>query len=210
LSNPYTTIINEIIKALLPSINARIGEDLRGAGFDPLKNVASGSQGFGIGTAHYSVTNLTGFSSVQIKDLLASNITGDKTLTGDLAVHIEVERSLHADIEGDVQILFADPSIYGNITIDGASIAAKGTFKASVDGEKLCINKVTLTSSDFTYVSGDANVDGPSILNDILKPLENLIMDAVKGDIRSLASSRIQAIFNDQINQYLPVCQSMS
>lgn len=207
MSNPYEQLLNQILEAMLPKINGAIGGEIRNKHLDPLKNVASGSKGFGIGTAHYAVHNLSGLSSLDIKELHISNVTGEpENLSGNVAINVALNSSLSAAVSGDVKILFADPGISGKISISGASVAGGGSFGASVEGEKICLNKINLTSTNFNYSSANISLDLPGIIDSILKPLENLILDAVKGDIRSLVSSQIKGILNDQIGNILPQC----
>lgn len=210
MSNPYTEILNQILSALLPKINDAIGGAIKEKGLDPYKHVASGSKSFGIGKASYSVTNLTGLSSIEIKAIKASNVSGSgANLSGDMAMFVKMTSNLGAKISGDVKILFADPGISGSLKVKGATVSGEGGFSASVDGTKVCLNKINITTADFNYTNASASIDGAGIINDILKPLENLILDAVKGDIRNLVSGEVKSVLNEQVDGFLPQCTNL-
>ncbi len=210
MSNPYTEILNQVLKALIPKLNGELGSEIKKGGLDPYPHVASGSESFGIGKASYSVTNLTGLSSLEFVDIVVNNVSGsNNSLSGDLAYHVQLKSNLSTNISGQVAILFAEPSISGSITISGATISGEGTFSSSTDGTKICLNTINVTSSNFNYADANAEINGAGIINDIIKPLENLILDAVKGDIRSLISGAIKSIFNQQANGLLPQCTNL-
>jgi hypothetical protein len=212
MSDPYSKLLNEIIKAMLPEANSYIDSAIRSGGFDPLQKVISDSKSFGIGKASYSVTDLTGLSSLEIQSMEVSNVTGNPpNLSGDATIHLVLNSDLAANIEGDVKIKFppADPGISGSITVNGCTVSGDGIFKATVDSSQICLTQVNVTSADFNYSSADAKINGPKIINVIIKPLENLILDAVKGDIRSLVSGQLKSIVNSEISNLLPLCQSL-
>lgn len=202
-----TQLINQILQGVVTQLNGEIGPAICNAGFDPYQNVASGSANAGVGKASYSVTHLTGMSSVQIQDMVASNTTGSSTLTGQLNFHALLTSSLNAKVSGDVKVWFVDPGITGSIRIDGPTISGSAQFTASMS-DKLCLNNITNLNTDFNYTKASIWIDDLGPLNYLLQPVENLILDAAKGAIRSLISSQINSIVSQQINRLLPQCSS--
>ena len=205
--DPFADIINQLLQGLVTQLNGEIGSAIRGAGYDPYQNVTSGSASIGVGTAHYSVTDLTGVASVQIQDMVVSNLTpsGDN-LSGQLNFHAVLNSSLNANAEGDLHVVFLDPSISGSLRIDGPSIAGTAQFQASVANGKLCLNTVSNLNAQFNYSNASISINGLGPLNYLLGPIENLILDAAKGAISGLISSQVNSILSDQVGALLPQC----
>lgn len=206
-NDPFTEIINQLLQGLVGQLNGEIGPAIRGAGYDPYQNVASGSASIGVGTAHYSVTDLTGVASVQLQDMVVSNLTpSGTTITGQLNFHAVLTSSLAANAGGDLHVLFVDPGISGNLRIDSPNVAGSAAFQASVNGGQLCLNTVSGMSAHFNYGNASIWINGLGPLNYLLNPLENLILDAAKGAISDLISSQINSIVGDQVGKLLPQC----
>lgn len=205
--SPYTEIINEILGGLLVHLNSEIGPDIRDAGFDPYQKLASGSQGIGMGTANYSVTDLTGVSSVRFMDMVASNVTpSGNNLNGQLNFHAVLNSSLAATVSGDLRVLFVDPGISGNLRIDGCTLAGSGNVQGALSDNKLCVNSITGLSTQFGYASANIWINDLGPVNDLLGPLENLVLDAAKVAIECLISSQINSLVSVQVNKLLPLC----
>lgn len=211
MSNPYSEILNQILKDLISKLNPQLASVIKNSGLDPYSNVDSGSLDLAIGTASYSVTNLTGLSSLQFGGIAVNSLSdGGSNLSGDITYNVQLNSNLSADISGDVQITFIDPSISGSITISGATVSGHATFSASIDASsKICLNTVNITSSNFNYSDASVNIDGAGIINDILKPLEDFILNEVKGKISSLISDAIKSILNKKIADFLPQCTNL-
>lgn len=206
-SDPFTEILNQLLQGLIGQLNGEIGRAIQGAGYDPYQNVASGSSSIGVGTASYYVSNLTGVSSVQVQDMVVSNLTPDGTsLSGQLSFHAVLNSSLSANVGGDVKVLFLDPGISGNLRIDGPSIAGNAAFQAGTSNGKLCLNSISGMNASFMYSNASIWIDGLGPLNYLLQPLENLILDAAKGAISGLISSQINSIVSQQVGSLLPQC----
>lgn len=202
-----TQTINQILQGLMTQLNGEIGSAICHAGYDPYQNLASGSGNVGAGKATYYVTDLTGMSSVQFNDMVASNITGSSTLTGQLNFDAVLNSSLNARVGGDVKLYFADPGISGRIRIDGPSISGSAQFTASMS-DKLCLNKITNLNADFNYTKANIWIDNLGPLEYLMEPVKSLILDAAKNAIRVLTSSQISSIVSQQINRLLPQCSS--
>ncbi|CAM3415509.1 hypothetical protein [Paracidovorax anthurii] len=208
-NDPFTQIINQVLQGLVSQLNREIKPAITGAGYDPYQNVASGSTSIGIGSASYSVTDLTGISSLQIQDMVVSNLNASGTnLSGTLNFHAQLTSSLSAQASGSVRVLFVHPGISGNIRIDNPTIAGSAQFQASTSGGKLCLNSISGMSANFNYGNASIWINDLGPLNYLLQPVENLILDAAKGAIRSLISSQVNDIVSQQLNKLLPQCVS--
>ncbi|WCM89086.1 hypothetical protein [Acidovorax sp. NCPPB 3576] len=206
-SDPFTQILNEILQGLVTQLNGEIGSAIRGAGYDPYPNVASGSASIGVGTASYSISNLTGISSLQIQDMVVGNVTASgANLSGTVNFHAVLNSSLSAQASGSVKVLFFDPGISGNVRIDNPSISGTAQFQAGTSGGKLCLNQLSGMNASFNYGNASVWIDGLGPLNYLLQPVENLILDAAKGAISGLISSQINSIVGQELNQALPQC----
>lgn len=209
--NPFNQIINEILQGLLVQLNGEIGPAIREAGFDPYQNVASGSKGIGVGTAHYSVNDLTGVSSVRFQDMVASNLTSaGNNLNGQLNFHAVLTNSLAATVSGDLQVAFFDPGLSGNLRIDGGILSGSANVQLSLTNDKLCVTSITNLSTQFGYAGANIWINNLGVLNYLLSPLENLVLDVAKGSIERLISSEVNSVVSDQINKLLPFCASLS
>ncbi|TDR81929.1 hypothetical protein DFP86_10239 [Paludibacterium purpuratum] len=208
--NPFNQIINEILQGVVQQLNPEIGAAIRNSGFDPLQNVASGSASIGIGSASYSITHLTGVSSIQIQDLVASNITtSGSNLSAPLNFHAVLNSSLNANVSGGLHILFADPSISGSVRIDNPSVSGSAQVSGSISNGSLCLNSISGMNANFNYGNASIWINDLGPLNYLLQPVESLILDATKGAIRNLISSQINSIVSDQLNKLLPKCTSL-
>ncbi|GKT25363.1 hypothetical protein [Acidovorax sp. SUPP3334] len=208
-SDPFTDIINEILQGLVTQLNGEIGPAIQGAGYDPYPKVAFGSASIGVGTASYSVTNLTGISSLQIQDMVVGNITASgANLSGTVNFHAVLNSSLSAQAGGDLHVLFIDPGISGSLRIDSPSISGTAQFQAGTTGGKLCLNQLSGMNANFNYGNASVWIDGLGPLNDLLQPVENLILDAAKGAISGLISSQINSIVSEELNRAMPQCVS--
>ena len=151
-NDPITQILNEVLQGLVTQLNGEIPGAISGAGYDPYRNVASGSASIGVGTASYAVENLTGLASLRLQDMVVGNVSGSgSNLSGTLSFHAALGSSLAAQARGSVSILFVDPSISGSLRIDGATIAGNAQFHASTAGGKLCLDAVSSMDADFNY-----------------------------------------------------------
>ena len=155
--------------------------------------------------------NLTGLASLRLQDMVVGNVSGSgSNLSGTLSFHAALGSSLAAQARGSVSILFVDPSISGNLRIDGATIAGNAQFHASTAGGKLCLDAVSSMDADFNYGNAAIWINDLGPLNYLLQPVENLILDAAKGAIRALISSQINDIVSEQLNKLLPQCMPLA
>ncbi|GEM_PF-4827340 len=206
-TDPVTQILNEVLQGLVTQLNGEIHAAIVGAGYDPYRDVASGSTSIGIGTASYSVSNLTGISSLQLQDMVVGNVSASgANLVGTVSFHAQLTSSLMAQVAGEVSVLFAHPGISGSLRIDSPTIAGTAQFQASTSGGKLCLNTLSGLSTDFNYGNAAIWINDLGPLNYLLQPVENLILDAAKGAIRSLISSQIGGIVGRELSQQLPQC----
>ncbi|CAJ0808738.1 hypothetical protein LMG19083_04763 [Ralstonia psammae] len=207
--NPFTQVINEILQGLVVQLNGEIGPAIKEAGFDPYQNVASGSKGIGVGTAHYSVNDLTGVSSVRFQDMVASNLTpSGNNLIGQLNFHAVLTDSLSATVSGDLHVAFLDPGISGNLRIDGGILSGSANVQVSLTNDKLCISSISDLNTQFSYAGANIWINNLGVLNYLLSPLENLVLDVAKGAIERLISSQINSVVGDQLTTLLPFCAS--
>lgn len=207
--NPFTQIINEMLQGMIVQLNGEIGPTIREAGFDPYQNVASGSKGIGVGTAHYSVNDLTGVSSVRFQDMVASNLTpSGNNLNGQLNFHAVLTDSLSATVSGDLHVAFLDPGISGNLRIDGGILSGSANVQVSLTNDKLCVSTISDLNTQFGYAGANIWINNLGVLNYLLSPLENLVLDVAKGAIERLISSQINSVVGDQVTRLLPFCAS--
>lgn len=211
MSDIYTNLLNQILNALKPQLNNSIGNAIREKGLDPYAKVASGSYDFDIGTAYYSVTNLTGLASTIIQSLQVSSVSGSgSNLTGVINFCSDIRSLLETQVGGSVHVLFTHPSITGNVTFEEATASGNADFSTTIHNNQICLNSINVISVDFNYLNPNIDIDGSSIIKPILNALGNLILDAVKGNIRTLISGEVKDVLNQQINALLPQCYNLS
>ncbi|MEI8633318.1 hypothetical protein P4S72_17200 [Vibrio sp. PP-XX7] len=209
-TDPFTKIINQILEGVVKTFNSEIGPAIHDAGYDPYKNVSSGSSSIGVGSVSYSITDLAGLSSFEIEDLVTSEIESrGSSLVGKLAYHAKLNESLSTKVGGKLKILFAHPGISGSIRISDATVSGSASVIATVEGSKVCITDISNLSADFNYGSANIWINDLGPLNYLLKPLESLILDVAKSSIRSLVSGEVESIVSSQLKDQLPQCASL-
>lgn len=226
MSNPIEQLLNKMIQNMLPKINSGIQGAIKSGNLDPWGQVAHGSDTFGsinLGICHasiganYNVNNMRGLSSFTINSLTVSNVHQDggdaSKLAGTLVLNAGLGSNLSAHAGGGVEAKcgFVHPNvgIGGTATVSGATGNAVGTFTASTNGGKVCLNTISIGSMAIDYSDISVSIDGLGIFNSILSPLTSAISNLFRGPIRGAIGSAVQPIINSNINDALPQCQSL-
>jgi hypothetical protein len=224
IMSQYENLLNAIIKAKLPDINAAIGGAIKSQGLDPMIHVASGTDNIGsinlgictaTASASYSLQNLTGLSSLVINSLVITSATtgeDEKTVHGSVELNASMSSNLGINVGGrfTAGCGFLKPSvgISGSVSVSTVTVAASGDFDATV-GSEICLTEINITNPGLNYGNIDVHIDGLGIFNSLLGPLENFILGIVKGQIISAIQGALTPPLNSAINGQLPQCTSL-
>lgn len=220
----YQNLLNAIIKAKLPDINAAIGAAIKSQGLDPMIHVASGSHNIGsidlgictaTASASYSLQNLTGLSSLVINSLeITSATTGEdgKTVHGSVALSASMSSNLGINVGGKFTagcgLVKNSVRISGRVTVSTVTVAATGDFDATV-GSDICLTEIHISNPGLNYGNIIVDIDGLGIFNSLLHPLENFILGIVKGQLVGAIQGALTPPLNSAINGQLPQCNSL-
>ena len=224
--DPIIAFLNKIIAAQLPAITQAAQNGIRSAGLDPMGSVVSGHEtlgsiDLGIGSASvgadYSVSSLAGLSSIVIDTLAITSGGTDpndpSAVSGTVVLDAHLGQTLTARVGGglDASLLFIHKSVgvSGQATVSGVTATGTGSFTAKISGSQLCLTRVSLSSLSLNYGGASIDIDGLGFFNSFLSPLEDLVLDALKGTIRGGIADAVRPVLNDQVNSLLPLCADM-
>lgn len=217
-------------------INQAIQSHLREANLDPLKTVVKGSQALGsldLGvctattTAGYSVTDLTGLSSLTITPALdldlsqLGNLLNNKkaALVGTLTVSGAFASSLSAKLHGDLDAacgeLEHDFKFEGTASASGLSASAKGdvTIEATPTGflqpVTVCITAITLDSLTFELPTVDVEIEDLGVFNDLMNQLIEVIRSHIVTAFQTGVNELLKNALNELIKSELPFCEDV-
>jgi hypothetical protein len=215
----WETALNALLVAFIPYLNKQLPPLIVSEGYDPWAKVVSGDDtlgkiNLGICTAKvkasYSIKNMKGLSSLQVKTATVSNLSGtaDK-VTGTLTMSMSLSSNLKADVSGSVKASCGSISekagISGDVKATGVTGTATGTFVADLDGN-VCMDSATISKLSLKYKDIDVNIDGlgffNSFTNELVDAIDALFGDAIEGEI----SDALKPVFNDLLKDLLPYC----
>ena len=221
----FQDLLNALISANLSNINSAATSAILTRGLDPMQNVTSGAKVIGIidlgictaeAVASYVLQNLTGLSSFHINSLVVTSATASPdgtSMNGTIQLDAVLLSNVGIQVGGNFKAgcLFYTPSVglSGNVAVSSVSISASGDFNATI-GTQLCLTAIDVMNPALNYNNISVNIDGPGILNELLGPLEDFILDLVKGQIIGLVECSITPPINVAISDILPLCTSLS
>ena len=204
--------LNELIKLPLGVFNSKIQSEIRDDNLDPLVNVFSDSiDAYGV-TASYSLRNLRGLSSAEIKEIVISELrasTDLKQFSGTLTMVAQLANPLTADIKGSVKAPFVTGADYtGDATWGEIKLTTSGHVEASKNEDGyICIDDIKLSAITPDIGPIVVHIDGlGDYSSDLLTPLEEAIKKELERLIPGLMSVQISKIISDAINSQLPMC----
>jgi hypothetical protein len=224
--NPIEQLLNQIIQNMLPQINSGIQSTIRNNHLDPWGQIASGNDKLGslnIGIcdasawANYNVGNMRGLSAINVNSIILSQTQPDPNdpskLLGVIQVNASMGGNLSANLGGGVEAKcgFIHPSvgISGSATVSGLTASAAGFFSASVNGNNVCLNSISMSNMNLNYGKLDVYVNGLGIFNTFLSPLIQLFTNLFKGQINSAIANALKPMINGQVNSLMPQCKSL-
>ncbi len=222
-------MLNQFIAALLPALNAALPPFIVSEGLDPMKTVVSGSDDLGsvyLGVcrakaeAKYSITNMTGVSSLYIETLTAemntTRIDGDEstdtvtTVDGTMSMAAKLTSNLKADVSGSIEASCGGISekvgISGKVTAKGVTGKGDATFTATLSVSKSCLTACHITDLSLNYSDIDITIDDLGIFNDLLQPLVDAINALFGSYIKDELSSVVKGVLNDLLKDMIPYC----
>lgn len=230
MSNPIQALLNKMIKNMLPKINSGIQGAIKNNHLDPWGQVAHGSDrlgsiNLGIATvsayANYNIGRMTGLSSFTINSLQIQSVEADPNdaakLTGHMFMSASLNSNLSAHAGGGIKATFKNfihnisqsVGIGGTANVSGVTANATGSFTASVNGNKVCLDSVHISTASVDYGSINVSIDGLGFFNSLLSPLTDAFVNLFKGQIRSAISSAVTPVINSQVNKVMPQCQNL-
>jgi hypothetical protein len=223
--DPFKDLLNALIKAKLPEINAAISNAIKSRGLDPMVDVLSGSDVIGSinlgvceakATASYTLKDLTGLSSFFINSLVITSANSNpdgSAVTGAIAMTAQLGSIIGIRVGGRLKaecgVIDESVGISGSVTASDVTITAAGDFTATVDSS-ICLTEIDVVSPGLNYGKVNIDIDGLGILNKLLEPLEDYILGLVKGPIINLIESNLTPVINSTIKGLLPICTSLS
>jgi hypothetical protein len=213
-----TAIVNALIDALIPELNQELPQAIKDAGLDPWKTVVKGSETLGkidLGVckasakASYSITDMTGLSSIEILSATASNLGGTTTVTGTLTMSARLNKSLSAKVSGKISakcgVISDSVKISGSATAKGVTAKATGDFTATI-GTESCITTANITKLSLDYSDIDVKINGLGVFNSLLDELVDAVDDLFGNAIKGEISDALRPVFNDLLKDELPFC----
>lgn len=214
-----TAIVNALIDAMLPALNAALPQAIKDAGLDPWEDVAKGSDTLGkinLGVctasakASYSIKDMVGLSSLEITSADVLSLDGTTTVTGTLTMAAKLNKNLSAKLSGKVSakcgLISESVSISGSATAKGVTGKATGDFTATIGVPQSCMTSVKITKFSLDYSDIDIKVNGLGVFNSLLDPLVDAI-DALFGDaIKGEVADALRPVLNDLLADELPFC----
>ncbi len=222
-ANDILKLVNELIAESLPTINTAIDNEIKSQGLDPWPHVAGGTVSPGsinLGICHatvyasYNVGNLTGLSSTTISSLVVTELTPqDSGFVG----HIDLAASLGSSFSGSAsgsvgaKCGFIHPSVGlgGSVKVNSPSASATGTIIISLDGGKLCITKITISTPAVSTGTITVSLSGLGIFDPLLDAIADAIVNAFKGQLIGLLASLLTPVLNNEIGKSLPICKNL-
>lgn len=224
MSNSIQGLLNSIIESMLPKINSVIQGVVKSNHLDPWGQVAHGTDNLGSidlgpcnasAIANYNIKNMIGLSSLNIDQLEITSVQQGATpreLVGTMNMTASLKSNLNAQVGGSLEAKcgLEHPSIriYGIAGISGLRATAIGTFNASTDENRVCINTITFSTVSINY-STQVSLNELGIFNVFSTPLNEMIAELFKGQIRGAISSAITPIINEEFKNLTPQCQSL-
>ncbi|AXG71442.1 hypothetical protein KORDIASMS9_03699 [Kordia sp. SMS9] len=225
MSNPIQGLLNQIIQGQLPKINSEIQGVIKSNHLDPWGQVAHGNDTLGsinLGICHasvvasYNIQNMTGLSSFNIHQLEITSVQqgiNPNELVGTVNMIASLSSNISSHLGGSLQarcgFLHPRVGIGGSASVSGVTAAATGTFSASVDGSKVCLNTIALSAASVNYGNVDVSIGGLGIFNKFIGVLTDMISGLFKGQIRGAISSAITPIINRELDNVMPQCESL-
>jgi hypothetical protein len=222
--DPFLDLLNALIKGKLPEINTTISSVIKSNGLDPIVNVASGavtigSIDLGLCTAEviasYKLENLKGLSTFLINTLVITSATSspdgselygtiqmNASLTSDIGIHVG------GKLKAQCGVLKSSIDIGGSVDVSSVTINAAGDFNASI-GSSICLTEIDIMNPGLSYGKITIYIDNLGIFNKLLQPLEDLILNLVKGYVISSVQGLLTPVVNDAINGLLPLCTNL-
>lgn len=236
VENPYRSdmtdvegMINALIAALLPVINAEIPEVMVEEGLDPLEEVLSGSDtlgkiNLGICTAkvkvNYNISDMKGLSSLYINSMEIDEckINGDEsnetitTVVGSAWISVELTSDLSAKVGGSVEAscggIDEKVGLSGKVTAGGVKGKGSTDFTVTLSAEQACFEELKITDFSLSYKDIDVDIDGLGIFNEFLQPLIDLINDVFGDYIEDALSPVVKDALNGLLKDMMPACAS--
>jgi hypothetical protein len=215
-------ILNALLDALLPDLNAALPKAIQDAGLDPWGTVAQGSDTLGkinLGLctakvkASYSIKDMTGLSSIEILSATVETSTtaaSGTQATGTMALKARLNKSLSAKVSGKLSAscggISESVKISGKITAKGVTGKGKGPYAATLGVPESCLQSLELSTFSLDYSSVDISIDGLGIFNSFLKPLEDVVTQLFKDAITTEVANAVKPLLNSLIADELPFC----
>lgn len=224
MSNSIQILLNQIIKQALPEINSGIQNEIKSNHLDPWGQVAHGSDRLGSinlgiceasANADYNVNNLRGLSSVEITNLEITSVQsqGNK-FVGTVNMSAFLRANLSANVGGGIEaqcgFLHPHVGISGSVNVSGTQMSGIGTFEASMDGDKVCLDSIVISRPTINFDNIDVHIDGLGIFNTFLHPLEDLIVGLFKTQISSAVANAVTPLVNNELKNVLSQCLTLA
>lgn len=215
------TVLNELVAALLPTLNQLIPPLIKSQDLDPWKDVASDKvtlddTDLGICTAKaeasYAIKDMVGLSSLSVTGLTIATIDTSQfpTVTGTMTMSAKLNKDLSAKLSGKVSakcgIVSESAGISGKVTAGGVTGTGKVDYAANLSVPEACLTQMTISKLSLDYKSVKAEIDSLGFFNELLAPLVDAIDlffgDTIKGEIAGVVKSELNKLLEDVI----PLC----
>ncbi|EDP95161.1 hypothetical protein U8527_13175 [Kordia algicida OT-1] len=225
MSNSNQDVLNSIIKNMLPKINSEIQGTIKSNHLDPWGQIAhrvNSPGNINLGICHarvetnFNIINMVGLSSFHIDQLqitAAHQGANPNELVGTVAMTASLTSNLSAHIGGEFQArceyLHRSTGINGSANVTAVKAQSTGSFTASIDGEKVCLEAIMLSPPVINYGNVNVHVGGLGAFSEFTVPLEEMTMAIFKGQVREAISSAVSPIINQTLKTIVPQCQNV-
>ncbi|MCA9538824.1 MAG: hypothetical protein KC620_08045 [Myxococcales bacterium] len=205
--DPVVELVQVVVDGMLPSLNERLPAAIVEGGVDPYAELATGKDDVGFAHVKFSLTKLTGLSSLVIGRLTVLSAGPDeenpRAISGTLGLLGHLDARLDAKMKGRARSPFAKAGFDGRVRMTGLTLSAIGTFTAVGTPSGMQLETVKLDATSVDYDRLKAKVHGLGPLNELLRPVEQTALRTFKKEIRGAISRKVTRILGNVLRDQI-------
>ncbi len=93
--------------------------------------------------------------------------------------------------------------------VNSPSASATGTITISMEGGKLCITKITISTPNVSTGTITVSLSGLGIFDFLVDAIADAIVNAFKGQLIGLLAGLLTPLLNKEIGKSLPLCKAL-
>lgn len=215
-------ILNTLLRDALPTINSVLDNEIKANGYDPMPNVTHGGGSAGhhrilfctFGADYsYSVSNLTGLSSLKIASFTLSDFRATGSATGICNCNLNLNvGEMTAQLSGHGSVdacgIHVGAGLSGSVKVASSTAAPSATLSAGYSLDPLSgqINSLILNSVNLNLGHIAVHIDSlPWPLDDLLDAIASAITNEFRGQLDGVLNSVIQTTLNKALSGIMPI-----